>query len=147
MRSIIIITIAAVIMFGMAACDGGSGGGGGGGGSGGSGNYKLTWGIYDQTFSLSVAEFAYYGFPLTLAGSNAGYITGNTASQAFSQVNPAVEYGISYGTFEILVEFKRDGIGAPQELKSAMLAKKANVPVGGVFGYSDFSVAFYIERL
>jgi len=65
MRSIVIITIAAVIMFGMAACDSDSGGGGGGsngGGGGGGGGVNATLKIVNNyTASITKVEVTNYG--------------------------------------------------------------------------------------
>ena len=59
--------------------------------------------------------------------------------------------GYEYGSFENLVNFQQDGIGAPQDLKNAMLANKNNVPLGVFFqanipGYGVSVVCFYVEN-
>gem|GEM_PF-4465091 len=60
MRSIVIITIATVIMFGMSACDSGGGGGGSNGGGGGGVNATLKI-VNNYTASITKVEVTNYG--------------------------------------------------------------------------------------
>ena len=141
-----IIALVALIVFSMAACDNGNGG---------VDEYKLTWGLWlGVTYSNVSSQFTSAGAPLTPAGTNAGYLTGSNASTAFSVIITTYSFddgGYKTGSYENLVNFQQDGIGAPQELKEAMVAQKKNIPVGGVFqttipGYGNSVIVYYLEK-
>jgi len=143
-KTVSISLLVIVLAFAFISCDNGS-----------KDEYKLTWGLWigDNYYSIS-SQFAGYGAPLTPAGTNAGYLTGNNASTAFSFIITTYSFddgGFETGSFENLVYFQQDGIGAPQDLKTAMLAQKNNVPIGGVFqtiipGYGTSVVSYYLEK-
>jgi len=145
-RILVIIALVAIIGFSFVSCGGDDDSGGD--------EYKLTWGLWmGVDYSYISSQFIANGANPVSAGSSAGYITGNDASRAFSIAStyPFDDDGTMTGSFETLLNFKKDGIGAPQELKSAMLAQKDNVPVGGIFQASINGsvgvIGFYVEKI
>ena len=113
--------------------------------------YKLTWGLWEgATYSEISQNFSNADVPLTPVGNNAGYLTGNAAAEAFNIISNEFKFdddGTKTGTYESLVDYKKDGIGAPSDLKTAMLAEKNNVPVGGVYYVTSVGViVFYVAK-
>jgi hypothetical protein len=119
-------------------------------------SYELTWAYWSNAnYSYVSSEFAGKGASLTAAGTNAGYLTGNDAATAFTIVDSGNypepdNYGTETGSFEELLNFQDEGIGLPSTLKSTMGAKKANVPLAGVFqvdmGGGSGVVLFYVTK-
>jgi len=112
--------------------------------SGGGNNdlYMLEWGVWENTtYSYVSSAFDNFSLPLTPAGTNAGYLTGDDANTALEYIkddsNPTDidDHGETTDTFENLINYTKDGYGAPDALKTAMTEEiqKANLPVGGVF--------------
>jgi hypothetical protein len=144
-KTVVFGLLVILLAFGFIGCDSDSKGD----------DYKLTWGLWiGETYSSVSSNFTSAGASLTPAGTNAGYLTGSIASTAFSVIITTYQFddgGFKTGSFESLVNFQNDGIGAPQALKAAMLEQKNNVPVGGVFqttipGYGNSAIVFYIEK-
>ena len=141
-----IIVLVVAIGFSMVACDDGNSS---------RDEYKLTWGLWiGETYSTVSSRFTDASAPLTPAGANAGYVTGSNASTAFSVIITTYLFddgGFTTGSYENLVNFQQDGIGAPQDLKTAMLNQRNNIPLGGVYqttipGEGDSVIVYYLER-
>ena len=146
-KTVFFCLLIVMLAFGLITCSNSSGGPGG--------DYTLSWGLWTHTYYSDVSDnFDLFGLSLTPVGSNAGYLTGSDASDAHSFITAYYGFddgGYETGSFENLVNFQNDGIGAPSELKSAMLANKNNVPLGGFFqanipGEGISVVCFYVEH-
>jgi hypothetical protein len=114
------------------------------------GEYDLKWGLWiNETYANISAQFNNNNVPLTSAGPNAGYLTGNNATAAYNFISSYYsfyDYGSTDGSFEDLVNYKKDGIGAPVTLKDALRAQKANAPLAGVFQYQNYVLLFYLSK-
>jgi hypothetical protein len=119
--------------------------------------YTVSWGYMGGvTYSQAASNAAGYGVTFKSAGSNAGYLTGNDATGAYSimmmQFSSYFNGGGSVpdSPFEELLNFQENGIGLPSALKSAMGREKANVPIAAVFqvnqGGGSGIVVFYVEE-
>jgi hypothetical protein len=117
--------------------------------------YELIWIARNYvTYAQFIGSFP--GVTLTPAGSNAGYLTGNAAYNAFVSFSSSDyqfnDSGTEEDSFENLLNFKQNGIGLPSALRSALSTQKANVPIIGVFQSSDGQggygvIAFYVTTL
>jgi hypothetical protein len=118
----------------------------------GGGEYTLLWGVWeDVNYEFISGNFSSYGLPLTSAGSNAGYLTGSNATSAYNIISttPEAQFnddGTLSGSFEELLNYQSQGIGAPSALKSALTAQKSNVPLVDVFQHQYGVTAFYITK-
>jgi len=113
--------------------------------------YVLEWGIWTgQNYSYIASQFQGAGYPLTSAGNNAGYLTGNAAAKAISIIKNGYSFndsGDKTGEFDELLNYTKNGIGVPSALKTAMNANKDKLPIGGVFYASGAGVlVFYIDK-
>jgi hypothetical protein len=118
--------------------------------------YDLYWGfIYGATYSEVRDEALKRGASLTVAGSNAGYVTGATATAAYNMIS--VDYydyftdsGTMNDSFENLLNFNEKGIGLPPALKTAITRQKANLPIAAVFEVNAQDVqgvvVFFVEE-
>jgi hypothetical protein len=121
-----------------------------------SGAYHLqvtitSWGgdydAFKSTMLSSVSSYAETGDDL-----GSGYVTGAAAKSAYDIFTDSSSSDINTdGSFENLLNFSKDGIGAPPKLKAALAAKKGSVPLFGLF-YTDIGevpikyVVFYITK-
>jgi uncharacterized repeat protein (TIGR02543 family) len=112
--------------------------------------YTLTWAVWQSLSYSDVSRvFAEVGAPLKPAGSNAGYLTGDDATGAYTIIGYHYvfdDFGLASGTFEDMLNYKVDDIGAPAALKNVMRAQRKYAPLGGVFQYPYGVVLFYIEK-
>jgi hypothetical protein len=117
--------------------------------------YKASWAYMgDATYSDAVEGAKTYGVTFNPAGSNAGYVTGDTAVNTYNimkQNVPNDETGsIDPCSFEDLLAFENQGMGWPEDLKSALRREKANMPIAAVFqvnqGSESAIVVIYVEE-
>jgi hypothetical protein len=120
--------------------------------------YELLWGIWDgASYSQISVQFTSNGFALTSAGSNAGYLTGSSATNALNTIQntPGAEFdddGEVAGTFEKVLDYTKDGRGLPDNLKTTLKAQRTSAPLAVVFqlSHDDGStsvVAFYVTKV
>jgi len=108
--------------------------------------YKLEWCSWSSLYYSSVKS--YIGSSFIETGTYQGYVTGSKATDAYNEAKKYSVYdsGTETGEWTELLNFSKDGIGLPAELKSAMSKQEANVPVGGVFGIGAYAILFYITK-
>jgi hypothetical protein len=118
------------------------------------GEYKLSWGIWNTAnYDYVNTQFSSRGYSLIPAGTNAGYITGTSAANAYNAVKTVQSFddqGTQDGSFEELLGFTKNSIGLPTDLKATMAGQKTNVPVAGVFqftaGGAQNVALFYVSK-
>jgi len=111
--------------------------------------YKMNWGSWDSGYYDDVRDYVGTGNGfIEVITNNAGYVTGSKATDAYNKAKsyPVHDSGIKTGEWSDLVNFSKDGISAPAALKTAMLGQEGNVPLGGVFEASGYTLVFYITR-
>jgi hypothetical protein len=154
-----VLALTLIFGFALLGCNTGTGGGGSsdtpppGGGA----EYELGWGYWEGTNYATVSgNFASNSLPLTPAGDKAGYLTGAKAGEAYDAIEnnlktyPFDDKGELEGSFEELLNFKNDGKGFSDDLKVALKAQKANVPIAGALefatGGGPIVVVFFIDK-
>jgi hypothetical protein len=112
-------------------------------------DYHLEWGTIQTTYFVVQNVIETQEWDVTPVGSSSAYATGATAV-AIRDYNHKNTYfqagGDEDGSFEELLEYKNDGIGLPQNLKTALAGQKSNVPLAGIFDAGAFAVLFYVSK-
>jgi hypothetical protein len=44
------------------------------------------------------------------------------------------------------LDYSKDGVGLPSDLKAALAGQKSNVPLAGIFDASSTAVLFYLSK-
>jgi hypothetical protein len=113
------------------------------------GEYHLLWGTFTSTYSQIKTVITQQSWDVTPLGDSAGYATGDTAT-AIRNYNVAntqfSDGGDKDGSFEELLNFSKNGIGLPDNLKTVFADQKPNVPLAGIFDAGDFAVLFYVNK-
>jgi len=142
-----IITLMAVIGFGVVACDDGGGGGGP------KGEYHLRWGQpYSATWSDVESKVTSEGWTMEDESDTAPKWKLSTGATAIAIYNYCQTLGYADGgdvdgTFEQCLAFSKNGITGPAGLKAAAETHKDKAPLGGMFdsGYG-FVILLYITK-
>jgi hypothetical protein len=116
------------------------------------GEYHLIWGttFTDQSDVLNVISnnswtAADYGIDWVLG-------TGSDATNAYNWCNTPAnvgwdDAGTFDGTFEQCVNFTKNGVGAPQALKTAAITNKNNAPLACIYDYQgQYAVLCYVTK-
>ncbi|MCL2129360.1 MAG: hypothetical protein FWH35_03290 [Treponema sp.] len=110
------------------------------------GEYTLSWGIFVPGSQSIDDVVAAQGWNVTATdGGDAGYATGTTATKIYVFCLEEIDFddgGAIDGEFADLVGYSNDGIGAPPELKAAMLSNKDKAPLAGIFKVNSPDVRY-----
>jgi hypothetical protein len=124
---------------------------GSGSGAAGGGPYNLLVGFFNNTTDEEVAEaLSNENWANSIVPVFDGkYVTGANANVArtffLGQSGFHLIGGID-GTWDYLLEYKYDGVGAPSGLKSAMSGLQSSCPIAGMFRNKDDVVVFYVSK-
>jgi hypothetical protein len=118
--------------------------------SGGSGVYKLQWGAFWTSYSEVQNTIAEKGWNVITAGTNAAVTKGADATSVYNFCIKNIFFidgddGIE-GSFEDLLNYSKNGVSAPEELKTLLKRNKTKVPLAGVFDAGSSAVVFYITK-
>jgi hypothetical protein len=137
--------LALALVFGLAltACGGGAGGGP-------SGPYTLSWGAFYYSWAgvKSTISGLPWGSNVTYTDSgSAGWAKGTDADAIYIYSLETIGFddgGAVGGEWADLVAYTKDGIGAPAQLKAAMLANEVNAPVAGIYDANSYDPGLII---